>query len=240
MSKIINYYNCKGGVGKTSLSYLTGIALHEKGFKTLLVDLDPQRSLTKSFLPKLEELTIFELLIETANIEDVIKKTELGPDIIPGSLKLLNIQNNIEQNKMQNLLKKLKYDFIIIDNSPTYNSLIISSLQTSDILIIPSLISIYDLDEVLFVIQKMKSIRKESKINVLLNRVQYTDKVSKDEQDYMDVFKEKLGNYLTKTRLANTSLIRKTIDRKENLSGKNKQKEKLAKSLNEFIKEVIL
>ena len=47
MTKTISIYNFKGGVGKTSLSFLLGNYLAMKGKKVLLIDSDPQSSLTK-------------------------------------------------------------------------------------------------------------------------------------------------------------------------------------------------
>ena len=58
--KTISIYNFKGGTGKTSLTFLLGNYLALKGKKVLLIDSDPQSSLTKSF-KKLEGNTVYDL-----------------------------------------------------------------------------------------------------------------------------------------------------------------------------------
>ncbi|WP_143444717.1 ParA family protein, partial [Lactiplantibacillus plantarum] len=49
-SKVITFSNFKGGTGKTTNSTMTGIELARRGYKTLLIDLDPQANATNLYL----------------------------------------------------------------------------------------------------------------------------------------------------------------------------------------------
>jgi len=71
--KTLNFFNVKGGCGKSSLTKVTATFLVELGHKVLLLDLDPQRSLTKSCLPNHSGNTIFELLLESCSLPDCLK-----------------------------------------------------------------------------------------------------------------------------------------------------------------------
>ena len=69
--KSIAVFNNKGGVGKTTLTYHLGYALAELGYKTLLVDLDPQSNLTLFGLDPEQLHNIWE--VEEAFIDDFVQ-----------------------------------------------------------------------------------------------------------------------------------------------------------------------
>ncbi len=86
-ASIIALANQKGGVAKTTTAFNLGVALHRRGRRVLLVDLDPQSSLSISAGLAVAKLTatIYELL--TDKIQDplpTIQRTRSGPDILPG------------------------------------------------------------------------------------------------------------------------------------------------------------
>jgi len=94
MPKIIAIANQKGGVAKTTTCLNLGHAIAERGQKVLLVDLDPQSSLTISLGLDVRELpaTIYDVLLDTKpgiSIKDIIRPTSMGNvHIAPASIDL--------------------------------------------------------------------------------------------------------------------------------------------------------
>ena len=223
MTKTIAIYNFKGGVGKTSLSFLLGNYLAMKGKKVLLIDSDPQSSLTKSF-KKLEGNTVYDLLSENAKIQDCIQEVNDNLSLVPGSFKTLKIHNNVLQEFIKENLKGLKFDYCLIDTSPTLNSLVVSCLTASNLILIPSLISGYDLNETLFILSRIKEINPSAKTKVILNRTQKASgEFTKLENEYREALK--VNGSLLHSSIPNTNLVKKFIDLKENpFTGKTKAK----------------
>ena len=221
--KTISIYNFKGGTGKTSLTFLLGNYLALKGKKVLLIDSDPQSSLTKSF-KKLEGNTVYDLLSENAEMKDCIQEINENLSLIPGSFKTLKIHNNVLQEFIKENLKGLKFDYCLIDTSPTLNSLVVSCLTASNLVLIPSLISMYDLNETLFILLRVKEINPTAKVKVILNRIQKSSgEFTKLETEYKEALKVN-GNLLN-VSIPNSNLVRKFIDMKENpFTGKTKVK----------------
>src|SRR3989304_2167599 len=82
VNKIIAVANQKGGVGKTTTCLNLAHALAERGCKVLLIDLDPQSSLTISLGLDVRELrvTIYDVLLETSpalTIADITQATQM-------------------------------------------------------------------------------------------------------------------------------------------------------------------
>ncbi|MBT4568156.1 MAG: AAA family ATPase, partial [Marinovum sp.] len=90
-AKIVSVTNQKGGVGKTTTTINLAAALAELGKKILIVDLDPQGNASTGLGvdPEDREFTTFDLLLEHADLTDVISKTEIdGLSIIPANIDL--------------------------------------------------------------------------------------------------------------------------------------------------------
>jgi len=237
--KTLDFYSVKGGTGKSSISFLSAMFLSSIGKKTLILDLDPQRSLSKSFGKSRETLDSYSWLMGDSSLEESIQMVGDNLYLLPGSLKLLKIQESVNQNFIQEELSKLNgFDYVLLDNQPTWNSIVRSGIQASDKVLIPSLLSFFDLEEVGFVIQESRKIKKSLELNVILNRILNAEKPSKEEIEYLTAFQESLGANLLKTRIPNSSLVRKFIDRGETLEGKSPTKQKFSQSIKTFLEEV--
>lgn len=143
MTRIIGIVNLKGGVGKTTTCVNLGAALALKGQRVLLVDLDPQQSLT-NWAGIDQWPTISDVLSgEAESSQAVVKWEKTGCWVIPsgGDLRLKEIQLMSATQRefvLKNKLQMLKdFDYIFIDTSPSYGLLTINAICASTEIIIP-------------------------------------------------------------------------------------------------------
>jgi chromosome partitioning protein len=147
-ARVIAMCNQKGGVGKTTTTINLGAALAEYGRKVLLVDFDPQGSLSVGLglNPHDMDLSIYNLLMERdVTLDEVIVKTNVpGMDLLPSNIDLsaAEVQLVHEVAREQTLQRILApamadYDMILIDCQPSLGLLTVNALTASDGVIVP-------------------------------------------------------------------------------------------------------
>lgn len=153
MGKVIALVNQKGGVGKTTSSINLAASLGVLKKRVLLIDLDPQGNSTTGLgIDKADiKQSIYDLLIDKAELKDVIKKTKFrNLFIIPATISLAGAdielmeqsRINPEFSKNGQLKKHLAiardmFDYIIIDCPPSLGILTTNALTAADSVIIP-------------------------------------------------------------------------------------------------------
>lgn len=146
MAHIIAFANHKGGVGKTTSVANIGAALHQKGNRVLLVDLDAQQNLTSCFLPddKVEalEVSIYNALVGKEPLPVITLKD--GLSIVPSGIELARAEIDLSQKlAREQLLKRLlqpraeEYDFILLDCPPSLGVITTNALTAAEALYIP-------------------------------------------------------------------------------------------------------
>lgn len=145
---IISMCNQKGGVGKTTTAINLGAALVETGRKVLLVDFDPQGSLSVGLgvNPHTLDRSIYNLLLsrEHEPHEVITESSVLGLDILPSNIDLSAAEVQLvsevaREQTLMRVLNKLRssYDYILIDCAPSLGLLTINALTASDYVIMP-------------------------------------------------------------------------------------------------------
>lgn len=160
---ILGMVNFKGGSSKTTFAYLASHFLATSGYRVLLVDLDPQGSLTGSFelyskagerIPALDwDQTVGPLLAgETEDATSLILRTHWPTiDILPSAVdvyeaEMLLAVETMRQSaqafpfwrRLDGVLRKIQgYDFIVLDSAPALNLAAINAVVAADGLVIP-------------------------------------------------------------------------------------------------------
>ena len=155
LGKIIAVANQKGGVGKTTTSINLSAALAELGKKVLLMDCDPQGNATSGLgIAKDElELSIYDALVNDADINDIIISTEFGLDIVPAvmdlagaEVELVNVEDKQYRLKKAVAAIKDKYDYILVDCPPSLGHVTLNALTAADSVLLPLQCEFYALE----------------------------------------------------------------------------------------------
>ena len=152
MCKVISVVNQKGGVGKTTTTVNVGIGLAREGKKVLLIDADPQGSLTASLgyeEPDDLRITLATIMMEVINeeeisLEDGILHHQENVDLLPANFELSALEVTMGNVMSREMIMKeyidairSRYDYILIDCMPSLGMMTINALVSSDSVLIP-------------------------------------------------------------------------------------------------------
>jgi chromosome partitioning protein len=250
--KTLTVANSKGGSGKTTTAFNLGHELARLGKRILMVDFDPQGSLTHSFKVELPQNQIYiEDLVSKAgqgrlNIADAILEIKPNLYLIPSTGALGNLESELKGPaglvRLREALKgvaHLGFDAILIDPPGSSDVFMSMSLLAAQEVIIPARptdTDISTLSEFVPFIEEHRALNPDLKIRgILLNQVQSS---SKNGQFYLDRLRQiGLGDLLFK------SSIRSAIDAANSLaygqsSSEHKPKAPVSKDYQALAQEV--
>jgi chromosome partitioning protein len=193
--KIIAIANQKGGVGKTTTATSLGAELAINGFRTLIIDGDPQGNATKTFLREDEiKSSLADVLLTnpsqpSASIAEKRLTTALqNLDIVPATISLANFDREppLAIKKLRSCLKEVEseYDFVVIDTPPNFGLLLSAALIASDLVLIPvqaAPFALSGLGDLLTVIEDSRQLNEKLEIlGAICTRYDARTKISKE------------------------------------------------------------
>ena len=154
-TKIVAVANQKGGVAKTTSAFNIAAILAQREKKVLMIDLDPQSSLSVSCMKyeyDHDDITITELMSSIINKKTIDFMTAVhhnepnNIDYIPATITLSGIEVDLCRTRCcEMVLKRVLsnyigcYDYIIIDCPPSLSNLLYNALSAADMVLIPVL-----------------------------------------------------------------------------------------------------
>jgi chromosome partitioning protein len=212
-ARVISLANQKGGVAKTTTTLNLGVAFSERGFRVLLIDLDPQGNLTMSqgLNPDTIERSMFDVLVNRLPIEQVIEQREV--DIAVSSIDLAGAELALSaQIGRERALDKAlaavrdRYDYILIDTPPSLGLLTINAFVASTGVIVPvqteylSLRGLVQLENTLTMVRE----NLNPKVEIVGIVPTMYDKRLTHSREADEILRENFGDLVYNTRIRKT------------------------------------
>lgn len=179
MAKVISFLNFKGGVGKSTSTVNVAKALHDMGYKVLVIDADSQGNASRMMGKKLSEgndETLYEVMTRGLDIRNCIcidQDKEDSFDYVPANHNLVYAEMElVSRIGRENILRKAvqpvqeHYDFILIDCTPTDGLVSQNAITASDYIIIPLNGEPFAVDGMGKIIQRYKEVKENVNANL--------------------------------------------------------------------------
>lgn len=204
MAQVVSFSNQKGGVGKTTSCVNLACFVASLGYKTLLVDFDPQANATSAMgvFDKKIENSIYDALLK-GDANACVRKGKYA-DFIPSSRDLAGAELEIANAKNRDYVLKTaldpvkdKYDFVFIDCAPSINLTLINALSASDGVIVPQQCEYFALEGLNQLLNTVRLVKKHSNeslrlYGILLTMFRQTKLSREVEQNVRETFKDKV------------------------------------------------
>ena len=221
MATVIVITNQKGGVGKTTTVGAIGNALGMLQKRVLLIDMDPQGSLSFSYGIEIEEgHTIYEVLKDEIWAKSAICQSTYF-DIIPSDILLSRAEVEFSgtgfEKRLKNALRPLQrlYDYIIIDTPPALNIITVNAYTAANYLIIPmsaDILSLLGLSQLQDTVDAVKaSYNPELNIlGILMTKVQTNTRLSSEVKEMASDLAEQMGTRIFESQIRSSISVAET------------------------------
>lgn len=171
LAKIISIVNQKGGVGKTTTAVNLAASLGAIGYKTLLIDIDPQGNSTSGVGINKREVknSSYDIIIGNASTDETIMKTEFknlfliasNIDLAAAEIEIVDLEHRESRLKNAILPVRGDYDFILIDCPPSLGLITTNALCSSDSIIVPIQCEYYALEGLSQLMNTVRRIKRQ-------------------------------------------------------------------------------
>ncbi len=213
LGQVIAFANQKGGVAKTTTTLNLAVAFKEQGFSVLGVDLDPQGNLTMSqgMDPDTVERSMFDVLVHSVPIEEVIHRTEIdlavsSIDLAGAELALSSMIGRERALQKALLPVRSRYDYVLVDTPPSLGLLTINALTASDSVIVPVQCEYLSLRGLVQLENTLSMIRENLNPTVEIRGILPTmyDARTLHGREAVEMLKENFGDLVFDTRIRKT------------------------------------
>ena len=180
---VVAIANQKGGVGKTTTAINLGAALAMDGYRTILIDLDPQGNASTGLGINVEQRrkTVYDLLAGTDLLTDCSIDTDIpNLSIVPATSDLSSADVDLSQVKARTRLLKRKLDqaasdsIVLIDCPPALGLLTVNAMVAADAVLVPLQAEFYALEGLSQLLSTVKHVRQGGNPNLRVNGVLLT------------------------------------------------------------------
>lgn len=183
-AKIVALANQKGGVGKTTSVVNLAAAVAMRGFRTLLVDLDPQSNATSGLGQEKASIenSVYAVLMAQKAIADIVKKTEVenldvapaGIDLVGSELELAEVENRVYRLKSALDQVRDRYQFVFLDCPPSLGLITLNALTSADSVLIPIQCEYYALEGLSQLTRTVESVKASFNPQLELEGILFT------------------------------------------------------------------
>jgi chromosome partitioning protein len=168
MPRIIAIANQKGGVGKTTTTLTLGAALVERGRSVLLIDLDPQSSLTIALGIDAAGASMYEVMGSTEpgklELRDIVQQISPRFFLAPSDIALSRSEAGLmirlgREGVLKKVLSDIRSDYVLIDCLPSLGILTVNALVAAEAVIIPTLCEYLALRGIALFYQTLEEVR---------------------------------------------------------------------------------
>lgn len=225
-ASVIGFLNLKGGCAKTTTTHNLGVLLAKAGHRTLLVDLEPQRNLSQSFvLDARPEARAYDVLVDRGSLDfkkALVKTREKDLDLVPGDerLSLLDREQALRmfafRSKLQPLLDS--YEFVLVDLPPGVSMATMMCLAAADHVLVPTQPEPYCLDGTGALIDTLAASREANpKLSLLGFLVTLYDQRLRSHKDGVAQLRESYGDRVFKTVVRMDARVREAPSHRESV-----------------------
>ncbi|MBT7609987.1 MAG: ParA family protein [Bacteriovoracaceae bacterium] len=216
-TQIITVANQKGGVGKTSTVISQARNLSDLGYKVLVIDTDAQANTTRTLIGEKGEASLYDIIEGTKRASDLICEVRDRLWLIPANsdcsrIDMLLTDPTFTYNPASlivDMVDGLEMDFVLVDTSPSFSSVNIASIASSDRVICPVPLAEWEIDGVEQVSKVVSSINARLKTDIKLDfLITMFAKNETTAYEQISKIKEIDGNLLN-TLIPNASAFRK-------------------------------